>query len=172
MNCTTYGACNTCIAESCYWCDDSNLCANADDTTNNQCIGRGWETSCDSSEEYPFLLFLVGSIVTVFSFLSCALFFLYKVRMRQRDNGPNDFMSPLMTGNMLRENMFRGLDASGSGKDLWMCIICGFDNKLKKEYCLMCGTSHKFSKDYKAKRREEKVSYVLRYDVRTLKMVD
>lgn len=148
--------CDDCVgtfssSSDCIWCTETGLC---EDRHTNACANSDQKDSCSSS--YYMTIFII--VIAALLFLCCASCILR--RFNRRSDGT--LMVPLLGSSEDRSLLFRNSLFDG-GEIEWMCAICGFDNKPRKEYCDMCGTSREFTADYKTerdlykkRRREEK----------------
>ena len=148
--------CDDCVGtfssnSDCVWCTESGLC---EDKHTNECANSDQKDSCSSS--YYMTIFII--VVAALLFLCCASCILR--RFNRRSDGT--LLVPLLGSSEDRSLLFRN-SLFNDGELEWMCAICGFDNKPRKDFCDMCGTSKEFTVDYKTekdlykkKRKEER----------------
>jgi hypothetical protein len=131
----------------CVWCEADvgpNLCVPGNELNIYCPIDSNQFSSCDTSI-YTYIFIIVLSALLCLCCCTCYI---------RRYHPGEDLLTPLMPS-AARHFLWR-YSFSKEGKQDWMCIICGFDNKTSNSKCSMCGTSHQFSISYKAGKREQR----------------
>ena len=130
----------------CVWCEADEgpaICVPGSELDTYCPLDSNQFQTCDTSI-YTYIFIVVLAALVCLCCCTC-----YMRRYRPGD----DLLTPLMPS-AARHFLWR-YSFSREGKQDWMCIICGFDNKTSNSKCSMCGTSHQFSINYKAGKREQ-----------------
>ena len=154
--CGYIGDCDSCINTgyftsdqnfvNCVWCDADNgisVCVSETSLNVNCPDSANQYTECGTSY-YTYVCIIILSVLLCLCACTCYL---------RRYHSADDALAPMLPS-AARHFLWRSSFSKEGRKD-WMCIICGFDNKMANVNCIICGTSHEFSANYKAGKREQ-----------------